>query len=194
MKDINGNEIKMCQVCGQRKATVHVKTNINGVQSEKNLCEHCAAKINGANMINEMWNGMNIISEFINGGGYRTTPRVCPVCGTSEREVRKDFRLGCSACYDTFKDIIEDLFTQMAGRPYSGRTPNDIKVEAKPKEKINPIEDSASQKTQEVKSEVKQVSEAEAIEQQIENAVKARDYKEAARLQDMLDKIKGGSK
>ena len=74
---------------------------------------------------------------------------MCPKCGTTEREVRKNLRFGCSECYHTFADIVEQTYKQMRGKPYTGRTPLDTKVESageaaeKPKEKVKPVDEAA---------------------------------------------------
>ncbi|MDE6550440.1 MAG: hypothetical protein K2M44_02955 [Clostridia bacterium] len=182
MKDINGNEIEVCQVCGQQRATISVKTNVNGVVTEKHLCKNCAGKLNEGKLISDLLNGANIMSALFNGSAtpYRSTPRVCPKCGTTEREVRKNFRLGCSACYDAFKDIIDAAFEQMGGRPYKGRTPRDVSVA-----QSEPV------KTEAPKPKIKPVDEVTALKSRISEAAAAQNYAEAARLQEQLKKLTG---
>ena len=68
MKDINGNEVEVCQVCGQHRASIIVKTNVNGVVTEKRLCKHCAGKLNEGKMISDLLSGANIMSALFNGG------------------------------------------------------------------------------------------------------------------------------
>ena len=80
---------ELCQICGMRKATIVVKTNVNGVKSEQHLCAHCAAKLSaGENFVQDFFNEAAMLMSGL-GGGYRTTARVCGKCGTTEREVRK---------------------------------------------------------------------------------------------------------
>ena len=181
MKDINGNEVEVCQVCGQHRASIIVKTNVNGVVTEKRLCKHCAGKLNEGKMISDLLSGANIMSALFNGGAtpYRSTPRVCPKCGTTEKEVRKNFRLGCSSCYDAFNDIIDAAFEQMGGRPYKGRTPRDTVVE---KEVV---------KAEKSKPKIKPVDEVTALKSRIAEAAAAQNYAEAARLQEQLKKLSG---
>ena len=108
---------EICQICGMRKATIVVKTNVNGVKSEQHLCAHCAAKLSaGENFVQDFFNEAAMLMSGM-GGGYRTTARVCGKCGTTEREVRKNLRFGCSECYHTFSDIVEQTYKQMRGKP-----------------------------------------------------------------------------
>ena len=162
---------EICQICGMRKATIVVKTNVNGVKSEQHLCPYCAAKLSeGENFVQDFFNEAAMLMSGM--GGYRTTSKVCNRCGTTEREVRKNLRFGCSECYHVFADIVEQTYRQMRGKPYTGRAPRDTLIEHKPKEKIKPID------------------EAEAISRQIDEAVKARDFNLAAKLQAKLDALK----
>ena len=169
---------EICEICGMRKATIVVKTNVNGVKSEQHLCAHCAAKLSaGENFVQDFFNEAAMLMSGM-GGGYRTTARVCPKCGTTEREVRKNLRFGCSECYHTFADIVEQTYKQMRGKPYTGRTPLDTKVE------------SAGEAAEKPKEKVKPVDEAAELSRQIDEAVKKRDFMLAAELQAKLDALK----
>lgn len=169
---------EICQICGMRKATIVVKTNVNGVKSEQHLCAHCAAKLSaGENFVQDFFNEAAMLMSGM-GGGYRTTARVCSKCGTTEREVRKNLRFGCSECYHTFADIVEQTYKQMRGKPYTGRTPLDTKVE------------SAGEAAEKPKEKVKPVDEAAELSRQIDEAVKKRDFMLAAELQAKLDALK----
>ena len=168
---------EICQICGMRKATIVVKTNVNGVKSEQHLCAHCAAKLSaGENFVQDFFNEAAMLMSGM-GGGYRTTARVCGKCGTTEREVRKNLRFGCSECYHTFSDIVEQTYKQMRGKPYTGRAPLDTTVES-------------AEQVPEKKEKVKPVDEAEALSRQIDEAVKNRDFMRAAELQAKLDALK----
>ena len=165
---------ELCQICGMRKATIVVKTNVNGVKSEQHLCAHCAAKLSaGENFVQDFFNEAAMLMSGL-GGGYRTTARVCGKCGTTEREVRKNLRFGCSECYHTFADIVEQTYKQMHGKPYTGRAPQDTTVEG----------------AEAAKENIKPVDEAEALSRQIDEAVKVRDFARAAELQAKLDALK----
>ena len=166
---------EICQICGMRKATIVVKTNVNGVKSEQHLCAHCAARLSeGENFVQNFFNEAAMLMSGM-GGGYRTTARVCGKCGTTEREVRKNLRFGCSECYHTFSDIVEQTYKQMRGEPYTGRAPRDTIVDAAPQVK---------------KEKVQPVDEAEVLSRRIDEAVEKRDFKLAAELQAKLDALK----
>lgn len=180
--DINRDEL--CQICGQRKATIIVSTNVNGVKSEQHLCAHCANRLNeGEDFMSEFFNSVNMFSSLMGASPYRKTARVCSKCGTTERDVRKNFRLGCSECYDTFADIVEQMYKQMRGKPYHGRTPNDTVVESA-REAIRGAEDAKA------KAKIRPVDEATALQEQINEAVRQENYALAAQLKDKLDSLK----
>ena len=46
----------ICQVCGQRTATTHIKTLVNGQLTEAHLCAECAQKKGYSSMLSS-WNG-----------------------------------------------------------------------------------------------------------------------------------------
>ena len=46
----------MCQRCGQRAATTHIKTVVNGQLSESHLCSVCAKEQGYGHLLSE-WNG-----------------------------------------------------------------------------------------------------------------------------------------
>lgn len=171
---------EICQICGMRKATIVVKTNVNGVKSEQHLCAHCAARLSeGENFVQDFFNEAAMLMSGM--GGYRTTARVCNKCGTTERDVRKNLRFGCSECYRVFSDIVEQTYKQMRGKPYTGRTPQ--KAGQAPQQ---PVDEAQARSTEKIKP----VDEAQALSAQIDEAVKVRDFKLAAQLQAKLDALK----
>ena len=57
----------MCQRCGQRAATTHIKTVVNGQLSESHLCSVCAKEQGYGHLLSE-WNGFGgLLSGLLSG-------------------------------------------------------------------------------------------------------------------------------
>lgn len=106
----------MCQKCGKNPATTHVRTVVNGVVHESNLCAYCAAKegygnfgqLSLANMLASMF-GDSIES------GTSTTQR-CKCCGASFSDIVESGRVGCSECYETFRKELMPSLNRLHGK------------------------------------------------------------------------------
>ena len=67
---------EICQICGMRKATIVVKTNVNGVKSEQHLCPYCAATLSeGENFVQYFFNAAAMLMWGM--GGYRCDYKGC---------------------------------------------------------------------------------------------------------------------
>ena len=51
----------ICQACGKRNATTHVKTVVNGDLCEYSLCGECARKLGYGNLFAEFGRGLNLL-------------------------------------------------------------------------------------------------------------------------------------
>lgn len=115
-----------CQRCEKNEAVIHISQIVNGVETEHHLCESCASKI-GYN-----FNMKNMVQPFLSSGlfgssifnttggipafGQNTTKDlVCPECGTSFEEFRKSGLLGCSRCYDAFRERLDPVLRRVQG-------------------------------------------------------------------------------
>ena len=159
----------MCDKCGKNPATTHVKTVVNGVVKESNLCPHCAAKegygsfgkMSLANMLASMF-GDSIAS------GTSTKER-CKCCGSSFSDIAQSGRVGCSECYETFKAELMPSLNRLHGKvQHVGKKPYaTVSEEAKMENKLS-----------ELKAELKA-------------AVEAEEYEKAAKLRDEIRNIEG---
>ena len=64
----------MCQSCGQRTATTHIKTVINGQLTEAHLCSQCAKKQGYGNMLGD-WSGFGSLLGGLLTGTDRSAAR-----------------------------------------------------------------------------------------------------------------------
>lgn len=123
----------LCEKCGKNHATTHIKTVVNGIVREYNLCSECAAKSGyGSNSITDMLASML---------GDMTTASVknqkcCPVCGATFSDVAKTGKMGCAECYNTFRDEILPYIKRVHGATkHAGKIPNRAPLIVRPKEK-----------------------------------------------------------
>jgi protein arginine kinase activator len=117
-----------CDICNENEAVIFVHQVIMGKQAQVNLCEHCAhergihthssqEEMTLQTLINEIKAAANLIQQQLD-------PRVCPVCGTSIFNIRRDHAVGCPECYHFFRSDIKDIMENsgILGH-YSGSVP-----------------------------------------------------------------------
>jgi protein arginine kinase activator len=152
-----------CELCKEKKATVHFKQVNDGAVQEMYICEACAAR-----------KGFDVgspvgLSDFLFGIGSPgpgekppADDRACPACHMRRSDFRKTSRLGCPSCYETFADelapMLEDMHRGLAhvGKVPAGATP---------------------------------ASRGAALRQALEGAVAAQNFEEAARLRDLIREL-----
>jgi protein arginine kinase activator len=144
----------LCDVCKKNEATVHIKEIHEGKVISRNLCAQCAQKQElglpklggvGLNIAEFLVNlgkldaaalegikSGNIIPEELakhfqlnaKAPEIKNGP-VCSHCQWDLNKMRSSHgRLGCPKCYDTFKDMLEDILEQIQrGSIHEGRRP-----------------------------------------------------------------------
>jgi protein arginine kinase activator len=113
-------------LCKEREAKVHL-TQIVGEKMQKvDLCEECA-KQKGVNdptgfSLADLLLGLGASQEMEQAVGG---PEIkCPHCGFTHADFKKAGRLGCSECYDTFREGLEGLLKSMhKGIKHIGKVP-----------------------------------------------------------------------
>jgi protein arginine kinase activator len=187
--------MKKCDHC-DNEATVHEVTVRNGVKIEKHLCESCAAQqgisIQPATPINEL------IKHYVLSHGLTPMPattaaqgraHVCPTCKTTFNEFRQHGLLGCPDCYRVFESQLGPLLERAhdGGIKHAGKLPKRLLGAAAPAQRpqvqpqprpIVDLDDRAARLRK--------------IRRQLELAVAAEKYEEAAKLRDELKKISDG--
>ena len=127
----------ICQQCQKANATVHIDEvhaflgpGESGNQVEQHhLCETCAQgmELPGASVqskpMDEVWKLLQL-SALKGKNQPPKNVRRCPSCGTTEEQLRRKGRLGCSDCYESFSDYLEGLLERMHGASnHTGRLP-----------------------------------------------------------------------
>ena len=165
-----------CDICGAKKATVHLTEIVDGQMSEMHLCEECARQ-KSAQMEQQFG-----LADLLAGLGdfgkqVKDTDKVsitCPNCTMSYDDFRKFGRLGCSECYEAFRIHLSTLLKKIHGsNNHFGKTP--AKMPAAEKRKIESLHD---------------------LKNQLMEAIQMEDFEKAAGLRDKirsLEKKESGS-
>lgn len=160
-----------CDECGKRQATIRYTEMVDGGLSTWNLCDECARKkgVTGslsslaAPLVNIL---MGLLGESGETGRQGEGPDegpACPQCGLSYREFRASGRLGCGACYESFRDELLPLIRRIHGSTrHVGRVPPGLPVDSKTERELG------------------------RLEAELDRAVKREEYERAAELRDLV--------
>ena len=97
----------LCDHCGKRPATTHIKRTVNGKTTEYNLCPVCAAEQGFGTTMGGLGLDLNDFWGSLFAGPAATAPEDtvrCEDCGRSFKEIAAQGRPGCPTCYRTFYD------------------------------------------------------------------------------------------
>ena len=135
-----------CSICGEKEALIFVRVYTGGSFEEKALCASCAIKylegkeeVKSLSFVDEKLMGfvhemrdlmtdlVTDITSFINTIQYtdeKTKEIKCPVCGLSYNDFKEKGYLGCSACYGSFSESINEFVFEMErGYSHKGKVP-----------------------------------------------------------------------
>lgn len=151
----------LCQHCKKNPAAVNYVEKVNGNKFEYHLCAFCYADLYGelnSKVNNNVWAGLF----------SQPSPRkkVCPVCRTTFADFERSGLLGCTSCYDVFKEELIPSVLRIHG-----------KVEHIGKVGKNMDEHGLHRRLK-------------SLQEQLENALRVKDFKEADRLNRQINAIK----
>ena len=141
----------ICEKCGKNHATTHIKTVVNGVVREYNLCENCAKAFSYSGntltgMLASMFGDITNISSALE-------QKQCPVCKSSFTDIAKSGKVGCTECYKTFYNELLPYLKRVHGSTkHVGKVPNSAPLMVT-KPKTETVEDLRAQLTQLVAQE-----------------------------------------
>ena len=158
----------VCCICKEREAKVHL-TQIVGEKMQKvDLCEECA-KQKGVNdptgfSLADLLLGLGAAQEMEQAVG---SPEIkCPHCGFTQADFKKAGRLGCSECYETFREGLEGLLKSMhKGIKHTGKVPDRAVRQIAPEIRLGELRAS------------------------LEEAIAGEKFEDAARLRDEIRRI-----
>lgn len=116
----------LCERCGKNDATTHIRSVINGVVHEENLCDKCAASAGyndfGHNSLAQMLASMLGEAQSV---GITNTIKRCSCCNASFSDIAKSGKVGCAKCYETFYEELLPYLKRVHGATkHNGRIPN----------------------------------------------------------------------
>jgi len=154
-----------CDLCG-KPATVHLTQIVNNQIHKLDLCEDCAAS-KGVTDPTGFSLADLLVKASDSEGEAASSQLVCEHCGFTQANFKKLGRLGCPACYERFKPVLEPVLSNMhKGLTHLGKVPA-RSIERKT------LHDRLA-----------------ALEAQISEAVQAERYEDAARLRDEINELK----
>jgi protein arginine kinase activator len=165
----------LCEKCKKKKATVFYNENLGGKTRSCSLCADCAEVMRRTGELEDVSYpgtapgfGCSESALFSNLCGI-TVPhniaavRTCPVCTSTLAGIAESGRVGCAACYQTFRDEISGAVHALPkGAAYPGRTPRKFRLRREREARASLLRD------------------------QMKQAVLAEDFETAALLRDQI--------
>ncbi len=136
-----------CDVCGKKKATVHLTEIVDEQVSEMHLCEGCAREKSA--QMEQQFGLADLLAGLSDFGKQKKDVESkvkirCSTCGLNYEDFRKFGRLGCSECYDAFKTHLSQLLKKIHGSNQNlGKSP--VSIPKKEKKKIEDIQEMKNQ-------------------------------------------------
>ena len=94
-----------CQNCNERQATVHYTETVNGVTKSMDICEVCAAKLQGATGF------FPFFAEAF--APQETSVATCPTCGATLDFFKRYNKFSCPDCYNAFAPATDRILKQI---------------------------------------------------------------------------------
>lgn len=159
-----------CQICKNKDATIHLTEIIDGARSEMHICEHCAAEqgiaVKSHIPINELLSSLLSVQPSDDELSDPSDQQVvCPACGFTLEQFRKEGVLGCPNDYEVFEKSLQPLIE----KAHCGKTTHCGKLPSK------------------TSLDTKKQIELLSLRRQLEAAVQHEDYELAAELRDKID-------
>ena len=155
-----------CDKCGEREASVSYKQSINGEMTSMNLCHECAHKMGVGSFFTAApfpFEGGLFGNLLGISGEARGSKKTCEGCGASFADIRREGKVCCPLCYHSFAAELEPTLRSLHGKAvHVGRGPQ------------------AYQQKKEKTDRKKQLRE------QLQEAIAAERYEDAAALRDEL--------
>jgi len=172
----------LCERCKKNEAKVHIIKIINGEKTETLLCEKCAKELTDISFDTHFSTDNKLSFQNILSGFFETLDRsnknqkievVCKSCGLTYSEFKKNGKLGCSNCYESFQDLLKSRIKRIQGdTEHIGKIPKRESKEVIQRKRINKLKE------------------------ELQQAIIKEEYEEAAVIRDkikLLESAKGGT-
>lgn len=160
----------LCDICHRNESTIFYKETINKKTTEMHLCDECAEKKGISNIqiplsIASFFSGM--LEEMETTLPRERKEKECPYCNFRYIDFKEQGKLGCSKCYETFKEQLMPLLRRIHGATqHKGKIPSN-------KSPLSDIE-----------------KEIAYLQQELDKSIKVEEYERAAQLRDQIKKLK----
>ena len=159
-----------CDICGKKKATVHLTEIVDEQMSEMHLCEDCAREKNV--QMEQQFGLADLLAGLADfGKQVKDVEKIkikCANCALSYEDFRKFGRLGCSECYVSFREHLGNLLKKIHGsNRHLGKVPAAIPAQP-PKTKSENLEE---------------------LRRELDQAVKSENFERAAQLRDRIHEL-----
>lgn len=115
----------LCEKCGKNNATTHIRSVMNGVVTEKNLCGYCAASEGYGNMSGSLTGLLASMFGDVLAMDSKTAATRCDCCGSTFSDIAESGKVGCPECYKTFYDELLPYLKRVHGSTkHAGKIPN----------------------------------------------------------------------
>ncbi len=162
-----------CTKCNAKVATVFYREIINGKETKYALCSDCAAAMEkesgslfayplGGNLLGSLFSD---IPQKIQS---RKEEKKCTLCGATFRQLAENGKVGCPACYASFREELAPTLKRLHGTAvHRGRAPGKYQAKRSAMERL------------------------ESLERDLKKAIETEAYEEAAKLRDEIRTLRG---
>jgi protein arginine kinase activator len=161
----------LCQDCNKREAKVHLKQIVNNQEVSLNLCQECADRRGFTNPLTNVFPLGDLLSSMVGQTDEATSRKLeetsCPVCGLTYQAFAKTGKLGCGACFSTYREPLADLLRKIHGSNLH-RGKRHINGEAS----MEPLKEEAR------------------LKDELRHAIESEDFERAAQLRDNLKEVR----
>ena len=158
----------LCDVCGKNQATVHLTEIIDDQMAELHLCEDCARQ--KSLQMEQQFGLADLLAGLADFG--EKVDKVdeikckCSNCGLAYEGFRKSGRLGCSGCYNSFRQHLASLLKKIHGsNQHFGKAPVRLSQTTKKK------------------------SDLQELKNKLQRAIQLEEFEEAAKLRDKIKEL-----
>jgi protein arginine kinase activator len=146
----------LCQECRRNEANIHIVKQVGGKQTELNLCEACARKMDELDFsfepqfsLHKLFAAMLNQSLRDNREAASAAGVQCPTCGLTFAQFSQIGRLGCSDCFKAFDSRLKPLLRRIhAGCAHNGKVPVKVQSRVKAIRQIDLLKDDLQVKIQ----------------------------------------------
>ncbi len=158
-----------CQKCGKYDVTTHITEIVNGKKAEAYLCKYCGEEYNHNSGFHSIFkNNFNgFFEDFwkspMSIQSQANAIQACPNCKSTVADIQSIGKLGCSECYNTFRNLLLPSLKNIHGsNTYKGNFPNHT---------------------------TNTISEIEELKQMLALAVENQNFEKAAELRDKIKEM-----